>query len=64
MHNGNLFNKYKYDYGQNFANWTTHSGQETIQSELSDTITLVVSKYLVTRTRHWGLVRLWKFSSM
>ena len=27
--NGNLFKSYKYDYGQNFANWTYDQGTET-----------------------------------
>ena len=50
--NGNLFKSYKYDYGQNFANWTYDQDTETFNQNYLTPSYFGNVEILVTRTRH------------
>jgi len=58
--NGNLFKSYKYDYGQNFASWTTATGTETFGTNyLSPTYfgnveVQVTAQDIANQAGYWG----------
>lgn len=58
--NGNLFKSYKYDYGQNFSNWTTVTGTETFGTNyLSPTYfgnveVQVTAQDIANQAGYWG----------
>jgi len=58
--NGNLFKTYRYDYGQNFANWTYDTGTETFGTNFLDPSffgnveVLVTGKDIAAQAGYWG----------
>ena len=58
--NGNLFKSYKYDYGQNFANWTYDQGTETFNqnyltpSYFGNVEILVTGQDIAGQSGYWG----------
>ena len=58
--NGNLFKSYKYDYGQNFANWTYDQGTETFNqnyltpSYFGNVEILVTGQDIAGQAGYWG----------
>ena len=58
--NGNLFKSYRYDYGQNFANWTYDQGTETFNqnyltpSYFGNVEILVTGQDIAGQAGYWG----------
>ena len=58
--NGNLFKSYKYDYGNNFANWTTKTGTETFgtnflaPSYFGNVEVKVTAQDIANQAGYWG----------
>ncbi len=57
---GNLFKTYKYDYGQNFSNWTTATGTETFgtsylpPSYFGNVEVQVTAQDIANQAGYWG----------
>ena len=58
--NGNLFQSYKYDYGNQFANWTTKTGTETFNqnyltpSYFGNVVVEVTGQDIANQSGYWG----------
>ena len=58
--NGNLFQSYKYDYGNQFANWTTKKGTETFNqnyltpSYFGNVVVEVTGQDIANQAGYWG----------
>ena len=58
--NGNLFQSYKYDYGNQFANWTTKTGTETFNqnyltpSYFGNVVVEVTGQDIANQAGYWG----------
>ena len=58
--NGNLFKSYKYDYGNQFANWTTKKGTETFNqnyltpSYFGNVVVEVTGQDIANQAGYWG----------